>query len=129
MKADVDEPTGHEPARFRARHVVQAERHATRLEQFEDFIGIPTRLTKLERVTMTRRQRIEKCAKPLQIHRPVRRKLKQDRSKRPLQMARAIEEPCDRFVGILQLFHVREKAARFHGVLETAGRPPAPFLE
>src|SRR5262245_48977200 len=78
---------------------------------------------------MTRRKRGQKRLEALDVDCPAWWKLKEYRSERATEVAGPLEKALDRRPRILQLLHVSEVAAGFHGVLETTRRAAAPLLE
>src|SRR5215208_412664 len=82
-------------------------------QQLVDRRGEPALVPELERVPMWRMppQRIEKLSQALQVDRPAARELKQDRSQLFTQTARVTQQPLERLLRLLELFHVGQIAA------------------
>ena len=101
-------------------HVVGMALDTMSVEEREHFVRVPARIAELDRMAPPFRKRPEKDFQSLDVHRPARRKLIEDRPKSVAEVFRAGEESLDWLLGVLQLFHVREKAAGLDRVQEAA---------
>src|SRR5206468_516417 len=89
----------------------------------------PRRIAQFERIADAARQLVEKLLEPLDVHLPPRRQLPEDRPELVPQPLRARDEVRDPAPGILQLDHVREKAAALDGVDEIVRYRLAPGVK
>src|SRR3954467_13504628 len=98
------------------------------LEQPERLIGVPARLTELDHVLPSPRQRSEEMLEPFEVQRPARRKLVEDRTEGRTQFFCPREKQIERSLRVFELFHVRQETAGLHGKREPwrGGGTPGP---
>src|SRR5581483_2605252 len=87
------------------------------------------RIAEFDRVPPRSRQPAQECVEPIQIQRPARRQLIEDRAQRGAEASRSREEQLQRFGRVFQFLHVREVAAGFHRVHEPWRCAPRPRRE
>src|SRR5690348_3014464 len=99
------------------------------LQQVDNLAVKPCGVAEFEGVAMAARQRFQKSLQPIHVDVPTRRQLKQDSSDFLFQGLRVREEFLARRFGILQLFHVGDVPAGFHGKGEAGWRLVTPRVE
>src|ERR1051325_4171971 len=90
---------------------------------------MPARLAEFERVMMLSRQCLEKRFEALEVHRPMRRNLEQDRSQFFFQCLGAREQVWQCMLGLLEFLHVSNEAAALYCKTEAFRRVLAPLGE
>src|SRR6185369_9797936 len=109
--------------------IVNAVRHVKFAQQLKHRRDKPTLITKLNRVRVLSRERRKKLRQPLDIYVPLRRKLKQDRSKLLLQPLRDQKKLFRRTSRLLQLLHMRDETAGFQRETKVGWRRLSPGVE
>ena len=116
VEAHINERADHDFSGPRPRHIVEAERDASALEQLEHVVVVPAWFTELDHVLPPLRKRSDERGQPLDVGRPVGRELVQNRAERPLQALCPLKQTMNRLRRILELFHVSQKPTGFHGI-------------
>src|SRR2546423_1675740 len=127
MKPHIDEGADDELARGRALHVVETERDRVAAQEIVDAFVVPTRIPEFDDMAIRARQRAQEDLEALQVQRPPRRQLIEDRAQPRAELLRVLEESRQRILGVLQLLHVREEPAGLDGVEKMRRRLLAPF--
>src|ERR1051326_1700554 len=120
---------GYKPVRAEARKLINAVGRTVPPQQFDNRRSMPSRLTKLEDVTMVLGQMLQKSIQPLDVHPPPRRKLKQDRPQLFPQPLRPRQQIPQRLLRRFQLEIMCKKPAGFHGKYEPFRDRIAPAIE
>jgi hypothetical protein len=132
VESDVDERPNRDALGRRAFHVVQAQRHLVPVEQRKDSVVVPARVAKLHCMNPVRpyaSEILEEILQTVEVDRPVRRQLIQDRAEMRTEMLCPVEEPHEWIVRVFQLLHMGKETARLDRIQEVAGRPLPPFVE
>src|SRR5215210_3466724 len=108
---------------------MEAHCHFIAAQQLIDSLVVPARLPELHRVPEAARQSRQKVFEALKVHWPAWRQLVQHRREMRSEVFHTIEETRDRFLWVLQLLHMGEKATGLDCIQKPPWRLVTPLCE